>query len=142
MKQAYNILANELNKRDLRLSRRRLKVWEYLCQNRNHPTADQIYVDLQKEIPNLSKTTVYNTLHLLTEAGVIGVINIEDNETRYDIITQSHGHFKCEECGAIFDFNVDLDSITTKELTGYKIINKNLYFKGLCPGCLLNTNRK
>jgi Fe2+ or Zn2+ uptake regulation protein len=140
MKQKYDFLANELKRQNIRLSHRRLKVLEYLCQNPSHPTVDQIYVNIHKEVPNLSKTTIYNTLHILVEAGVARVVTIEDHETRYDIITQNHGHFKCAECGAIFDFNIDIDSFAAKELTGFKIIDKNIYFKGICPGCLSNIN--
>ncbi len=141
MKQIYDNLIKELKKHNLRLSRHRLKVLEYLCQKQNHPTADQIYIDLHKEIPNLSKTTVYNTLHMLTALGIIRAINIENNEARYDIITKSHGHFKCERCGSILDFNIDLNSIATEDLTGFKIVDKNVYFKGLCPKCLLNIDK-
>ncbi|GBF31940.1 peroxide stress regulator [Desulfocucumis palustris] len=138
MKQKYNLIANELRRQNIRLSHLRKKVLEYLCQNPNHPTVDEIYVKIHKEVPNLSRTTIYNTLHILIKAGLLRLINIEDNETRYDIATQNHGHFKCEECGAIFDFNIDIDSFPIKELTGFKITDKNVYFKGVCPGCLLN----
>ena len=121
----------------MRLSHRRMKVLEYLCQNQSHPTVDQIFVDLRKHIPNLSKTTVYNTLHVLTEAGLVRVISIEDNETRYDAVTKPHGHFKCETCGTILDFDVDMDALNAKELAGFKVVDKNVYFKGVCPQCLL-----
>ena len=113
---------------------------EYLCQNQNHPTVDQIYVNLQKKVPNLSKTTIYNTLNTLAEAGLVRAITVENNETRYDIKTKKHGHFKCEECGAIFDFNMDFNLLAAEELIGFKIVDKNVYFKGVCPGCLLNIN--
>jgi Fe2+ or Zn2+ uptake regulation protein len=138
MEHSFDILADELRKRHLYLSHPRLKVLEYLCQNPNHPTADQIFDALQKELPSLSRTTVYNTLHLLTNIGLVRVISIEDNETRYDIITKSHGHFKCEECGAIFDFSFDVDAIDVHELEGFKIDERSLYFKGCCPKCLKN----
>ena len=64
---------------------------------------EQIYTVLHKEIPTLSKTTVYNTLNTLIDAGLVKLITIDENETRYDIDTTTHGHFKCESCG-IYDF--------------------------------------
>ncbi len=134
----FNDLLNELKDNKIRLSHQRLKILEYLTQNHNHPTADQIYNGLHGEVPTLSKTTVYNTLNSLTEAGIVRVLTIEDNETRYDIITGNHGHFKCESCGNIYDFNIDIDSLKPNELEGFKIDNKNVYFKGLCPQCLLS----
>lgn len=115
---------------------------KYLCENLNHPTVDQIYVGLLKEVPNLSKTTVYSTLRIFMDAGLVKVINIEDNETRYDIITETHGHFKCENCGTILNFHVDIDKFTADELHGFKIVDKNVYFKGFCTECLANRAKK
>jgi len=94
----FENMSNKLKKNKIRLSYQRLKVLEYLSKNHGHPTVDQIYNDLRKEVPTLSKTTVYNTLIVLCEARLVRVITIEDNETRYDLITKSHGHFKCVLC--------------------------------------------
>lgn len=136
----FENLLNELKNKKIRLSHQRLKVLEYLTKNYNHPTADQIYNGLHDEIPTLSKTTVYNTLSSLTHAGLVRVINIEDNETRYDINTHNHGHFKCESCKNIYDFNIDIDSIETSQLNGFEINDKNVYFKGTCRACNGNEN--
>ncbi|EEG77898.1 Fur family transcriptional regulator [Dethiobacter alkaliphilus] len=140
MNPRYDFIISQLKKHNIRLSHRRLKVLEYLCNNLNHPTVDQIYNNLHKDIPTLSKTTIYNTLHTLIDLGLVRIINIEDNETRYDIITEDHGHFKCEVCGKIFNFDVDFTSFTSEELSGFKIRDRNLYFKGICQKCLFNKN--
>lgn len=137
----FEKLLNELKNKKIRLSHQRLKVLEYLTKNHNHPTADQIYNGIHDEVPTLSKTTVYNTLNSLTESGLVRVITIEDNEARYDINTHNHGHFKCELCKKIYDFNIDIDSFETNELDGFKIIDKSVYFKGICPKCLLIENK-
>lgn len=141
MKVQFENLLDELKNKNIRLSHQRLKVLEYLTENYNHPTADQIYNGLHHDVPTLSKTTVYNTLNSLTEAGLIRVINIEGNETRYDINTQDHGHFKCESCKKIYDFNIDIDSIKTHELDNFKVNDKNIYFKGVCQQCMLDTKK-
>lgn len=136
MDPSYEKLKTELKKRNINLSYQRLKVLEYLIQNHCHPTVDQIFSELQKDISILSKTTVYNTLRLLVNAGMVRIITIEDNETRYDIVPESHGHFKCESCGAIYNFSIDVDLIKSTDLKDFKIINKDVYFKGICPKCL------
>ena len=136
MKILFKDLSAELKNRKVRPSYQRFKVLEYLNKNQCHPTVDQIFKDLQSEIPTLSKSTIYNSLNLFLKSGLIRVINIEDNETRYDIITKNHGHFKCESCGKIFNFSIDLNFFKTEELSGFKIIDKNVYFKGICPRCL------
>lgn len=129
-------LTNELKRKNIRLSYQRLKVLEYMVTHRNHPTVDQIYNDLHKEVPTLSKTTIYNTLDTLKNAGLVKVVNIEDNELRYDGVTEDHGHFKCESCKEIFDFDLNFDSFVTKGLSDFEIKNKDVYFKGICPNCL------
>jgi Fur family peroxide stress response transcriptional regulator len=75
---------------------------------------------------------------ILSEDGLVRVITIEDKETRYDIVTENHGHFKCESCGTIFDFSIDINSLLHEDLSKFKINDKNVYFEGLCPRCLSN----
>ncbi|OPX45085.1 peroxide operon regulator [Ruminiclostridium hungatei] len=141
MKPSFEDLKKELRMKNIQFSYQRLKVLEYLTQNQCHPTADKIFTDLQKDIPTLSKTTIYNTLKILVEAGLVRVINIEDNETRYDIIVENHGHFKCESCGTIYNFSIDIDLLTSADLKSFRINDKNVYFKGICPRCLSNINK-
>jgi Fe2+ or Zn2+ uptake regulation protein len=140
MKPSFEGIKKELKLRNINLSHQRLKVLEYLVQNQYHPTVDQIFTALKKEISTLSKTTVYNTLKILIDAGMVRVITIEDNETRYDIEVENHGHFKCESCGAIYNFNIDIDSLAFSDLNDFRINDKNVYFKGICPRCLSNKN--
>jgi Fe2+ or Zn2+ uptake regulation protein len=111
-----------------------------MTNNRCHPTVDQIYNDLHKEILSLSKTTIYNTLNTLIEASLVKVITIEDNETRYDLATNNHGHFKCQSCGNIYDFEINIDSFDSKDLDNFRINNKDVYFKGICPNCCKEDN--
>jgi Fe2+ or Zn2+ uptake regulation protein len=133
---SYEDLTNELKAKNVRLSHQRLKILEYLADHLIHPTADQVYSGLQKDIPTLSKTTVYSTLNTLATAGMVRPLDIEGNEIRYDINVDNHGHFKCESCGKIHDFRVDIDSLSSGDLKGFIIRDKNIYFKGICPACL------
>ena len=135
IKANFEDITNKLKNNNIRLSHQRLKVLEYLHRNRIHPTVEQIYNGLLDDIPTLSKTTIYNTLNTLIEAGLVKIINIEDNEARYDIITDEHGHFKCKNCGNIYDFEVDMDSFEIKGLNGFKIHNRDMYFSGICAKC-------
>ena len=138
MKPSLEELKKKLNEKGINLSHQRLKVLEYLILNQDHPTVDQIYSDLHKEIATLSKTTVYNTLRILVEAGLVRILGIDNNESRYDIITKSHGHFMCEVCQTIYNFNIDIESMDFGGLNDFSINEKDVYFKGLCPKCLLN----
>jgi Fe2+ or Zn2+ uptake regulation protein len=141
MKLSFENLKQKLKEKNVSLSHQRLKILEYLVQNRCHPTVEQIYSDLQKDMPTLSKTTIYNTLRMLVKSGLVKVITIEDKETRYDIDTEDHGHFMCASCGRIYDFPVDIDTMIPAELSKFKIFSKDVYFNGLCDSCLATTEK-
>lgn len=141
MDPGYRALATKLTSKNIKPSVQRIKILEYMINNECHPNADQIYQQLQKDIPTLSKTTVYNTLERFVEAGLVKLLNIEENENRYDIITELHGHFKCEECGSIINFDLDSDQISSEMLDGFMVRDKNVYFKGVCPHCLVNIKK-
>jgi len=72
-------------------------------------------------MPTLSKTTVYNTLNTFVRSNIIQEIIIEENEVRYDVVTENHGHFKCKTCGEIMDFDVDLSKIDLFEGNGERV---------------------
>lgn len=127
-----------LHNKNIKPSYSRIRVLEYLMVKKNHPTADQIYNELVSEIPTLSKTTVYNTLNLFIKSGLTRVITIEENEMRYDADVADHGHFKCESCGYVYDFWVNIECFGSEVLPGFKTNEKNVYFKGICANCLNN----
>ncbi len=118
----------------------RLKIYEYLASNRTHPTADMIYEEVIRQIPTLSKTTIYNTLKTLSEKGLVSSITIEDNEVRYDADLTFHGHFKCINCGALYDIdleqmNIDKRLSVSRKIHGHQITERQIYLKGLCKKC-------
>lgn len=124
-----------LKQNGIKPSYQRIKIYEFLMGTKAHPTVDVIYKALVKDIPTLSKTTVYNTLNLFIENRIAQLITIEENETRYDADTSLHGHFKCTACGHVLDFHVDRELLNPVELEGYKVEEQHLYFKGLCAEC-------
>ena len=140
MNQKIKDLAEILKEKNIKPSYQRVKIFEYLVLRKNHPTVDEIFKDLVKEIPTLSKATVYNTLDLFKRSGLAIVVTIEDNKTRYDAEVSVHGHFKCENCGTIFDFPVDEKALCSDTQGDFMITEKNVYFKGICPKCR-NSNK-
>lgn len=140
MGQPANSIAESLLINHIKPSYSRVKILEYIVNKKSHPTVEEIYNVLIKELPTLSKTTVYNTLNILMEAHLVRLITIEDNETRYDADLSEHGHFKCESCGQIYDFRISLEENAVAGLDGFLIEDKNVYFKGVCQNCLTNKN--
>lgn len=135
-------IASELISKNIRPSYQRIKILSYMKQNLFHPTVERIFSDLHEDIPSLSRTTIYNTMNLFIKAGLVKALNIEDNEIRYDIVMKSHGHFKCEECEAVFNFSINIDDFNTSDLGGFQIRDKNVYFKGVCIKCLNQNNKE
>lgn len=124
-----------LREHGVKPSYQRLKIFQYMMENNNHPTVDTIYRALCNEIPTLSKTTVYNTLNLFIEKKIANVIVIEENETRYDLVMETHAHFKCVQCGKLIDLDLDIKYDKCHELDGCEITEKHIYLKGICKTC-------
>ena len=61
---------------------------------------------------------------------------IEDNEVRYDVVMDTHGHFKCTACGEIIDFDIDLSKLDLMKLGNVEVEETHFYLKGKCSNCL------
>jgi Fe2+ or Zn2+ uptake regulation protein len=107
----------------------------YLEEMRDHPTVDQIYKVLRRRLPSLSRTSVYNALSTLREAGLVRPFSMDGNETLYDANILDHGHFRCTHCGRIYDFDVKLPEAEQIELKGFKTYRRDVLLWGLCPIC-------
>lgn len=128
-------IKNILSEKGIKPSFHRMKVLEYLVNKKNHPTVDTIYEDISPDIPTLSKTTIYNTLKTFQSSGIVQAITIEDNEVKYDADIDKHAHFKCTECGLLYDIPMDTKVLHLKSVGGHLIKESQLYFKGVCRSC-------
>ena len=126
--------AEILQSHGIRPSLTRVMIYDYLREHRTHPTADEIYTALSPNAPTLSKTTVYNTMKLLSSEGVIKTITIEEQQARFDACTDVHGHFLCKECGRIYDFDTKLPSMQIPE--GFGVDVTEIYCTGKCKKCM------
>ena len=135
MEASLTVITDQLKRKGIRPSYQRIKVLDYMYRTAGHPTVEEIYSALAPDIPSLSKVTIYNTLHTFVEAGLIRVVEIDDAQMRYDTTLDDHGHFLCSACGTIYNFPISVDPEAIAEMRGFKILQKNVYFKGLCPNC-------
>ncbi len=119
----------------LKITPQRLAILEYLENNREHPSAEDIYNALKERFPSMSFATVYNTLEVLMEKGLIKEIGIDSSKKRFDPVVHPHHHFICKKCGKILDVEKDFDITIPQELSGYKIFDFQVVFSGLCPEC-------
>jgi Fur family peroxide stress response transcriptional regulator len=121
-----------------RETRQREAILNILRSTDSHPTADWIYDEVRKLIPNISKGTVYRNLKILREMGEISELDLSGTVSRYEGRRALHYHFRCERCGRVFDLDEpvdrELDAKVARE-TGFKVSYHQLEFRGLCRDC-------
>jgi len=122
----------------IKRTRQKEAILSVLRNTTSHPTADWVYTEVRKEIPNISLGTVYRNLRLLRQSGEISEIDLGSTFSRFDGRPENHYHFRCERCGRVFDVdepvNTELDKKVARE-TGFKISYHRLEFRGLCREC-------
>jgi len=133
--QNIEYLKQYLISHEIKSSTIRLNALDYLLKNRIHPTADDIYEAVAKNIPTLSKTSIYNTIDLFLEKGIIQALDTGEKEHRFDIEVSTHGHFLCRNCNKIFDFNIDSIKYDQSKLDDFLIEERKVLFKGICKNC-------
>lgn len=131
---AYNTLVNY----HIKPSVQRLAIMDYLLTHRTHPSAEEVYANLSKNMPTLSKTTVYNTLKLLSEHGAALMLTIDEIKVCFDGDITPHTHFLCKKCGKIYDLpmTTPANELTGIETGGHQITEIHYYYKGICKHCL------
>ena len=125
----------------IRPSVQRIAIMQYLRKHRTHPTADEVYESLKKQIPTLSKTTVYNTLKLFVDSGAAIYVGIDEKQSRFDGYTEPHAHFRCKKCKCVLDIPMNIDDAMPKNFTG-EIEDTYFYFVGFCENCKKELNKK
>lgn len=133
-------IAAVLTAKGVRPTQQRIAVYRYLIDHPIHPSADTIYRALSEVYPTFSRTTIYNSLRTLIEAGLVRSVLIEAEEQRFDGDPADHGHFKCTQCGRIYDFPLDTMLLHALCPKGYKAQRQDVYCIGICASCAGNEN--
>lgn len=120
-----------------RNSKQRQLILETVMNRCDHPTADQIYLDVRSQDKKISRGTVYRNLGLLSENEEITSVKAPD-ASRFDSRQDRHYHIYCTGCGKLFDaplsYHNEYDEQIEKE-TGFQVKRHRLIFEGLCPEC-------
>ncbi|HBR21240.1 MAG TPA: ferric uptake regulation protein [Nitrospiraceae bacterium] len=132
-----------------RLTVSRQAILDVLSKITEHPSAEEIYLEVHKVYPAIGLTTVYRTLELLVQAGLIFKFDFGDGRARYELSEGPksighHHHLVCIGCGRIIDYTdfideeIELLRKTKKGLSkkyNFKITNHLIQFHGLCGKC-------
>lgn len=118
-------------------SSRRQAVLEVMKTMRCHPTADRVYEECRKTIPNISLATVYRNLAFWEQAGVVGRVVGCDNKERYDVELDNHCHVICPECGEVedMDYPIELKEYLDNYCIGNGFEKFGLSFYKVCDKC-------
>src|SRR5512139_747307 len=109
----------------------RIAVAEYVLHTANHPTADQVWMNVRARCPTLSRATVYNTLNLFTEKGLLRTQFLKEGVAVFDPHVAPHHHFIDEETGKVFDIPWDEVKVTgEKTLGGLEVREYQVVLRG------------
>ena len=115
----------------MRMTKQKCAVLEALEYMHDHPTADDIYLEVKKKFPNISLGTVYRNLNNFVAEGKIAKVEIPNTGDRFDYRLEKHNHFICLNCKKIFDINASIElEDSSLEVDHYKLV---VY--GKCSDC-------
>ena len=125
----------------LKYSKQRESIKHYLMTTKMHPTADEVYMHVKREFPNISLGTVYRNLNLLTDIGEAVKITTPNGGDRFAGRIEPHNHFLCTKCGRLLDLELDMQSIeevnrlAAESFDGI-ITSSSTLFYGECSDCI------
>ncbi len=120
------------------MTKQRKVVYDVLMDERDHPTASEVFMRAKGQMPGISLATVYNCLETMTQAGLIKQVNVDREASRYCPNLRPHAHFFCSECQQISDIDLrqQADLVAAWDLPkGSRIDHVDVAMKGVCPHC-------
>ncbi len=113
-------------------------IFHIIQKNREHPTANEIFLAARQTLPQISLGTVYRNIDKLVESHKIFKFDSGENKFRYDIMEEEHYHARCLLCGKIRDLTgVDLSAVRKqcRKESHFKKLEIKLEITGICPEC-------
>jgi Fur family peroxide stress response transcriptional regulator len=129
-------LSRQLSTSGFRFTPQRQHVYDVLIEERDHPTAEEVFIRAKREMPDISMATVYNCLDTLVQSGMARQVNVDRGATRFCPNMREHCHFYCDNCAKVFD--IDLPSEGPEGITlpkGFKAARFEIAIHGLCAKC-------
>ena len=135
----------EAREQGLSVTPQRVAVFRKLISTDRHPTAEEIYDDLRKELPAISLATVYKTLETFEKFGFISKTRATGERARFDANQTPHHHLICKKCGRIEDlYDASLEALKlSKSLESrFQVEDYRIDFRGICEKCKTKKNPK
>jgi Fur family peroxide stress response transcriptional regulator len=115
----------------------RREVLHALAPRSDHPTADQVFDDVRKRLPEISRATVYRVLETLVRIGIARKVCHPGSAARYEVERRRHHHLVCVRCEKMLDLeDASLDRLPFPDVgAGFHIQDYSVQFHGLCTVC-------
>src|SRR5208283_355783 len=127
-------LNERLATRGFRFTPQREQVYAVLLQQRDHPTAERVFIRAKQEMPGISMATVYNCLDALVAFGMVRQVSLERGAARFCPNMKDHCHFYCDACESVFD--IDFPAKHGLALPkGFRAERFDIAVHGRCAGC-------
>lgn len=120
-----------------RMTRQKQLILNAARSRDDHPSADQIYLDVRALDNRVSRGTVYRNLEQMSDAGELLHVKVPGAD-RFDHRLDYHYHMVCMRCGAVCDVPLDYQHDTDErvcEMTGFRVERHRTIFEGLCAEC-------
>lgn len=138
-------LRAKLKSRDSKMTPARQEILKiFLAHGGQHLSAEDVHDYMREKKSNVGLATVYRSLDLLTEMGILTRLDFGDGRARYEIFSENpkshhhHHHLVCLKCRKVFEFGDDLLEPLENDIaekSGFKILNHDLKFYGYCREC-------
>ncbi len=125
-------------RRAVRVTHQRMAIYRALAETTSHPTADDLYKTVQRQHPRISRNTVYYTLGVLRQAGLVQEVNVGHEVARFDANVTLHHHLICLGCRRIVDVMDDALNqlaVSDEQAKGFHILGHRVEFHGYCADC-------
>jgi Fur family peroxide stress response transcriptional regulator len=122
----------------MKLTHQRMEIFREVAQTDDHPDAEKVYQGVCKRMPTMSLDTVYRTLWLLKDLGLITTLGPPRERTRFDANLSHHHHFVCIQCGLTLDFHSDaFDEVRLPDSVKVfgRVETTQVEVKGVCLKC-------
>lgn len=139
----YDALKGDLKKRGFKLTPQRRAVVDTIIANEGkHLTAEEIFDEVKKNCPEIGLATVYRTIQLFEQIGIVSKLQLNDGCSRYEIVhsdeTHKHHHLICNICNEVIEVEDDLlDELEDRIRDKYHftILDHSVKFYGICEKC-------
>jgi Fe2+ or Zn2+ uptake regulation protein len=133
------VLRRTLQEHGHRFTDQRAAVFRLVARSRVHPTAEDVFLGVQAEVPGISLATVYKSLETLVNCGLAKKLTPPEGSARFCGRTDPHHHARCLACGGVSDVPGELGEAELTALrsqaNGFHLLGYDLELTGYCSDC-------